>query len=143
MKHRLREIRKSKRLSQQKFGEMIEEAIHYEDKWPYQKVSRLENYETDLTHTMIFQICKTFTDIQPWEFFIHPDDLYPSQHKEVVSAYLALDDEDRRIVDKFLFGQKNQAPLSAPAGYALHDKDDDDTIPPDPDRARRWLRGEE
>jgi len=48
--------------------------------------------------------------IPPWQLFVDPDEIYPQEDKKVVLAYRCLTDDDRRIVDKFLWTEKKSDP---------------------------------
>ena len=64
----------------------------------------------------IDMICDAL-NIPAWHLFADPDEIFPEAYKELISAYLSLDEDDKRVVDKFMFPHKQQSP---PANIALN-----------------------
>jgi len=57
-----------------------------------------KRWNVDLIHN----VCAAL-NIPAWHLLTDPEEVYPSHDKAVVSAYLSLEDDERKIVDKFLF----------------------------------------
>jgi len=59
--------------------------------------------------------------IPAWHLLADPEDVYPSHDKAVVSAYLSLEDDERKIVDKFLFpfDDRPSVPKNPPLATSL------------------------
>ena len=59
----------------------------------------------------IDMICDAL-NIPAWHLFADPDEIFPEAYKELISAYLSLDEDDKRVVDKFMFPHKQQPCMS-------------------------------
>lgn len=69
-------------------------------------VSDLCSGKARLNEDYVEKISKSL-NIPAWHIFADPEKVYPRHEKSIVSAYLALEEDDRKIVDKFMFPDRS------------------------------------
>jgi len=77
-----------------------------------QNIQRLETGARALTHAWMVMIAQGL-GVEPWELIIDRQSLLDtlakemSRHASLIKAYTALDEQDRQIVDRILFGKES------------------------------------
>lgn len=102
MKERLKEIRKSKKLNQAEFAEMLNISRGH--------LAGLESGAKNITDRLINDICRVFNVNESWfingegEMLNDPlDELdIDNELKDMINMYKQLDDNTRKIVKKFM-----------------------------------------
>lgn len=102
MKERLKEIRKSKKLSQAEFAEMLNISRGH--------LAGLESGAKNITDRLVNDICRVFNVNTSWfidgegEMFNDPLDGLgiDDELKDMINMYKQLDDNTRKIVKKFM-----------------------------------------
>lgn len=114
MKHRLKEIRKAKRLTQTEMGDIIGVGLR-----GYQYI---EKGERTLDTDHIARLCDHL-NVPAWQVFADPETVYPAHHRAIVSAYLSLDEDEKRVMNRLLFSDGHE-PNSPLAEHTLHERGD-------------------
>lgn len=97
----------------------------------------------------LIEIISRALRIPPWHLFVDPESVYPTEHRNIVSAYLALNPGRREAVDTLLFTAQGEDPaLALPENtYAtMHDSAGENqphaATKEDIERTRKHLRSE-